>query len=284
MYDNTSESELRQLFDWSDKIKKEKLAILTNNKHARNLISLLLCKNPAKRLSSKYVLSHPFLTGKNPSRMQGDKAKFDVFLSYRVNSDSDHVAMFYNFLTALGLSVWLDKECLLPGQLWEEGFCHGLINSSTFVCLLSRGAINHAGQSRQCFSKLTADSRCDNVLLEWNMALELRQRDMLDSIYPVFIGDKNFDSTSCGDYFAAGCHPQYLPEIVVEAVSDKLQEHLDNQGLGAVYMEQATVKQIVDSICAYQGGFMKGNIRESISSIADQISDMIKMQKQNLMN
>jgi len=255
------------------------LAIVTN-KHARNLLSLLLCKNPVQRLSVKYVLSHPFLTGKNPSRLQGEPAKFDIFLSYRVNSDSDHVTMFYNALTALGLSVWLDKECLLPGQLWEEGFCNGLINSATFVCLISRGAINNADKPRQCFTKLTAESMCDNVLLEWNMALELRQRDMLDCIYPVFIGDKDIEGVSYGDYFSTGCHPQSLPEVVVTAVADKLQEHLDHQGLGAVYMEQETVKQTVDSICSYQGGFLRGNAIQSLSSIVGQISNMVAMQKQ----
>ena len=277
--DNSSDDELLRLFEWSDKMKKKSLAIVTN-KHARNLLSLLLCKNPAKRLSAKYVLSHPFLTGKNPSRLQGEPAKFDIFLSYRVNSDSDHVTMLYNALTALGLSVWLDKECLLPGQLWEEGFCNGLINSATFVCLISRGAINNADKPRQCFTQLTAESMCDNVLLEWNMALELRQRDMLDCIYPVFIGDKDTEGTSYGDYFPTGCHPQSLPEVVVTAVADKLQEHLDNQGLGAVYMEQETVKQIVDSICSYQGGFLRGNAMQSMSSIVGQISHMVTMQKQ----
>ena len=98
--DNASNAELLRLFEWSDKMKKNSLAIVTN-KHARNLLSLLLCKNPVKRLSAKYVLSHPFLTGRNPSRLQGEPAKFDIFLSYRVNSDSDHVTMLYNALTAL---------------------------------------------------------------------------------------------------------------------------------------------------------------------------------------
>ena len=292
--DNASESELWQLFNWSDKTKKEKLAVLNSNKihlvtssrnleeevgHARNLVSLLLCKDPVKRLSAKYVLSHPFLTGKNPTRMQGDLAKFDVFLSYRVDSDSDHAAMFYRALTAQGMKVWLDKECLKPGDPWEEGFCNGLINSATFVCLVSRGAINHAEKPRQCFTKLAADSMCDNVLLEWNMALELRQRDMLDSIYPVLIGDKNLAGSSYGDYFSAGCHPRPLPEVVVTAVSDKLQEHLDNQGLGAVYTEQATVKQIVDSIFKYQGGLLKGDFDDSLSAIVNDISKMIKLHK-----
>ena len=36
--DNASRSEMRQLVDWSDKTKKEKLSIVAN-KHARNLIS-----------------------------------------------------------------------------------------------------------------------------------------------------------------------------------------------------------------------------------------------------
>ena len=255
------------------------------NKHARNLISLLLCKDPAARLTPKYVLSHPFLTGRNPSRLQGEQAKYDVFLSYRVDSDSDHVAMLYEALCARELTVWLDRECLLPGQPWEEGFCEGLINSATFVCLLSRGAINHPTKPWQCFSKMTETSKCDNVLLEWNMALELRQRGMIDGIFPIFIGDR--DAEGCyGDYFAGGCHPSNLPGIAVAAVAEKLQLHLDTQGLGAVYVEQATVKGVVEMISAHQGGFLRsGDSRGSISAIVHQIAEMIKRsQTQKMMS
>ena len=282
MEDNASQSELLQLIDWTDKSKREKLSVVSN-KHARNLISLLLFKDPAARLTPKYVLSHPFLTGRNPSRMQGEQAKYDVFLSYRVDSDSEHVMMLYNALCEKELTVWLDKECLLPGQPWEEGFCDGLINSASFVCLLSRGAINHPTKPWQCFSKLLESSKCDNVLLEWNMALELRQRDMIDGIFPIFIGDRSGDG-SYGDYFAGGCHPSNLPDVTVAAVAEKLQLHLDAQGLGAVYMEQATVKRVVEVISAHQGGFLhSSNSRGSIPAIVNQIAEMIKISQAHKM-
>jgi hypothetical protein len=209
--------------------------------------------------------------------MQGEQAKYDVFLSYRVDSDSDHVMMLYEALCAMELTVWLDKECLEPGQLWEEGFCEGLINSATFVCLLSRGAINHPTKPWQCFSKLTETSKCDNVLLEWSMALELRQRGMINGIFPIFIGDRDAEDGSYGDYFAGGCHPSNLPDVAVAAVAEKLQLHLDTQGLGAVYLEQTTVKRVVEMISAHQGGFLRrSGSRGSIPAIVHQIADMIK--------
>jgi hypothetical protein len=41
----------------------------------------------------------------------------------------------------------------------EQGFCSGLVNSRTFVPLLSRGAINHPDQPSSNFSVLTAASK-----------------------------------------------------------------------------------------------------------------------------
>jgi serine/threonine protein kinase len=47
---------------WSETIKKSKLARIKNNL-LRNLISLLLSKDPKKRPTIASVLRHPFLTG-----------------------------------------------------------------------------------------------------------------------------------------------------------------------------------------------------------------------------
>ena len=71
----------------------------------------------------------------------------------------------------------------------EEGFCEGLIKSRCFVALLSHGAIHHPSNPRQNFLQLTADSGCDNVLLEHRLALELRQRGLVEKIYPVMVGE-----------------------------------------------------------------------------------------------
>ena len=42
-----------------------------------------------------------------------------------------------------GVKVWWDKKCLVPGVDWKEGFCAGLCDSRTYVCILSKEAINH---------------------------------------------------------------------------------------------------------------------------------------------
>ena len=85
---------------------------------------------------------------------------------------------------------------------WKEGFCEGLINSRTFVCLLSKGAINHPDKPWQNFSCLTADSSGDNVLLEHMLALELRKLGLIEKIFPVMIGE--LAEAVYGDFFGGG--------------------------------------------------------------------------------
>ena len=60
--------------------------------------------------------------------------------------------------------------------------------------LLSRGAINSSTSLRSNFTKLAPDSRCDNVLLEYNLAFELRERGLIEFVFPIMLGD-----TSNGD-------------------------------------------------------------------------------------
>eukprot|EP01037_Dinobryon_pediforme_P034773 gene34773-40845_t len=140
----------------------------------------MLMKNPLKRPHMSQVLDHPFLSGKKATRMLGESAQFDVFLSYRKQSDESHASLLYNRLTAAGLSVWWDKKSLIPG----EGFCDGLVKSLIFLPLLSREAINSSSVEKQNFSLLSKSSNCDNVLLEHRLALELCERGVVVSIYP----------------------------------------------------------------------------------------------------
>ena len=95
-----------------------------------------------------------------------------------------------------------------PGQSWEDGFCDGLLKSRIFLPILSRGAINHPDKSWQNFSQLTAESNCDNVLLEHLLSLELQTRGLVERIYPVMIGDLSGDPGIYANYFGSGCHPR----------------------------------------------------------------------------
>jgi serine/threonine protein kinase len=252
----------RLIHDWAvaPSYRNEKLAAI-EDKYARNLVSLLLSSEPSKRPDALRVLSHPFLTGQTPSRMVGEDPEFDVFISYRVASDSHLAQHFYECLQRLELRVWLDKFCLEPGQPWEEGFCRGLVSSSCFVCLISKDAINNNNSANCNFPTLTPASACDNVLLEWRLALELRARNMIEGIFPVFVGpaDKADSGFSYQDYFLSGCHPKSIPDITVASVEAKLAMHLDRQGLGLPYETSVTVASVAKQICAHQGAILKGN-------------------------
>ena len=188
-----------------------------------------------------------------------------VFLGYRVDSDKDLVERLYDKLQARGVDVWWDVRCLTPGQPWEEGFANGLAGSDVFVPVLSKAALKR-------YEELTPESECDNVLLEHQLALELKKRGNLDKILPVFVGElgrgnislplhpseddiqqrqDDDEAGTCtvapagtrrrssidagemyGDFFIGGSMPK-SPEFVVKAVDQKLSEHLQRLGMGA---------------------------------------------------
>eukprot|EP01041_Mallomonas_annulata_P014762 gene14762-biopygen7665 len=223
--------------------------------------------------SAERALTHPFFTGKQCTRLQGEKAAWDIFLSYRVASDSHHVEMLYDALTAKGLKVWWDKKCLLPGKDWEEGFCNGLVNSETFVCLLSRNAIKHSSKDWQNFEKLQRTSPCDNVLLEWHLALELRERGMISGIYPVMIGDKDLEE-QYSNYFTSGYNPSAAPAVAIDSVETKFGERLDREGLGFPYKKSDTVSGVLGAILANQGGFIQGDLNTAMCIVVEKIVDM----------
>ena len=262
---------MQYLYDWTDAYKRERLEKVSDP-HARNLVSRLLMKDPSKRPDASHALAHPFLSGKRAARMIGEEAEYDVFLSYRVNSDFYHCKFLFEMLTERGLRVWWDKKCLQPGVDWEEGFCKGIIKSRAFIPVWSRGGL-------QNFECLAESSRCDNVLLEYRLALELQTFNMLECVFPVMIGDSSGDSTdprACtySSYFKSGCSPN-CPDIVVKSVEEKLCEHLNSQGLGAPIVPNPTVKGIFQSYSKYQGGFIQGAGGEAFTTVADSIYSMI---------
>ena len=79
----------------------------------------MLTRNPLKRPQMSQVLAHPFLSGKKATRLFGEVAEFDVFLSYRKQSDENHAQLMYTKLTDAGLKVWWDKKSLIPGVPWQ---------------------------------------------------------------------------------------------------------------------------------------------------------------------
>jgi hypothetical protein len=276
--DNLIDSEdMRRLLTWSPEIKAQKLSTISD-RNARNLTSLLLSYAPTARPTCERVLTHPFITGKSPCRLVGEEATWDVFISYRVASDAAHAKLLHDALTAVGVRVWWDAKCLEPGVPWEEGFCRGLTSSASIICLLSREAINSSVDPSRNISVLVPSSACDNVLLEWRLALELKVRGMIDKIFPVLIGNKVEDNgqVTYGHYFKDKCHPVSLEDVVVSAIEQKLLFHLDSQGLGLPYEPSMGVKSIVGAVTSNQGGFWENEQHAALSSVVDTILLMCK--------
>jgi hypothetical protein len=189
-----------------------------------------------------------------------------VFLGYRVASDADLVGELYYRLKSEGVDVWWDNLCLPDGQPWEQSFADGLCSSDVFVPVLSKAALAP-------FAQLTAASACDNVLLEQQLALELYSRKDLRAIYPVLVGELKHLSDQDGDlysdFFKTGGVPA-CPDEVVKAVEDKVAEHLERLGKGALSTAR-TVKATLDGIKAFQGVKMMGTRPEAIGKVVSKI-------------
>ncbi|KAI8812784.1 hypothetical protein BJ742DRAFT_552999 [Cladochytrium replicatum] len=76
--------------------------------------------------------------------------------------------------------VFLDQTCLVPGEDWVNGFLTGLVNTRMMVLLCSNAAIERMKR---------ADNSEDNLLLEWELALE-RYRAGVVEILPILIGQE----------------------------------------------------------------------------------------------
>lgn len=275
---NISRSEAALLCEWSSNTVQQKLQAI-QERNCRNMISRLLQKIPERRLHAPEVLDHAFMTLHNPERLVGEKAQYDVFLSYRVVSDQGFAEMLFNELSALGLNVWMDVHRLRDGFPWRDGFCQGLLQSACFVCLISRGAINNPNNRRANFTLLKADQvDADNVLVEWRLALELQQRLLIRTVYPIMIGDATVsedDVKTYSNYYPSGCHPLELPDYSVSSVEDIFIDQLNKNGLGTPMIPNQTVKGTVDGIMANQGGFVRGPENEALHRVCAAIKNMV---------
>lgn len=270
--DINDDETLFTLGDWTPAVKEKKLNRCMDPM-VKNLLSQMLNKDPMKRPPISRILAHPFVSQKQVARLIGEEAEFDVFISYRVASDAKHAELLYNLLTSKGLKVWWDKLCLEPGVEWKEGFCAGLINSRTFVCILSPDAINHPEVDRQSFARLTPASACDNVLLEHRLALELRSMGLIEKVYPVMIG--KCYGTNVENFFATGGMPK-CPNISVDAVEKDLRVHLDSQALGSPLDDSVTVATVLQAITSCQGAVIEGELNVAFEAASDTIVGMLE--------
>ena len=125
------------------------------------------------------------------------------------------------------------------------------------------------------FAQLKESSVCDNVLLEYQLALELRHRGDLRAIFPVLVGELDWHNqlgNIYGDFFQGGGKPACHSEVV-QVVEDKLKDHLQRLGKGAPQMlgNTRTVKTTLDMITANQGVKLAGMRTEATNKVVDEI-------------
>ncbi|CAM9753702.1 unnamed protein product, partial [Ectocarpus fasciculatus] len=120
------------------------------------------------------------------------RKEFDCFLSYRVAAEKVTADLLYSKLRDIdvGIKPFLDKHCLKTGEDWKVGFLRGLDASSVFVALVSSDALAPVRD-------FEADHTYDNVLLEYQMALEIndarKQAGKPEYIVPVLVAKDEGD-------------------------------------------------------------------------------------------
>ncbi|KAJ3123771.1 hypothetical protein HK098_001658 [Nowakowskiella sp. JEL0407] len=114
--------------------------------------------------------------------------QFQFFMSYRQEADMDAVASIYNGLDGCqfgshNIHLYWDEQCLSEADKLVQGFLSGLKNSTVIVLFFSD----------KCIEKFkNADTSEDNVLLEWENALQLEAEGRAH-IFPILVGNvKNF--------------------------------------------------------------------------------------------
>ena len=117
---------------------------------------------------------------------------------------------------------------------------------------------------------LAEDSCCDNVLLEYNLALELNKLNNT-AILPLFVGDKAGNGQHT-HFFQSECMPKLQKDVVVRQISEKVEGYLEHAGVAKEQMpKRQSVKAIMDSITQFQGHFLQGNAYEAVKGAAQGI-------------
>jgi hypothetical protein len=178
-----------------------------------------------------------------------------AFISYRWNDcDSPIANALYDRLSTFDINgvpmvVFLDKERLRDGERFDLAFMGAMSRSFLVVPLVSWEAL-------QRMTTLTEASACDNVLLEWSLAVELEKRNGL-SVLPVLSGpvELQADGTRTmqnlfaarppklradgrGTVFDADGQPvpdaravfERVPKVVVKAVGERMDEFFARNG------------------------------------------------------
>jgi 6-phosphofructokinase 1 len=76
--------------------------------------------------------------------LKNDNQNLTVFISY-AREDMNFAKRLWSDLHNVGMSPWLDKEDLLPGQRWKTEIVKAIRKSTYFIILMSSASVNRKG-------------------------------------------------------------------------------------------------------------------------------------------
>ena len=192
---------------------------------------------------------------------QGLLAAYDVFISYRWTPgygagcmDTELASKLFDVINSYAVGskgrrpdVFLDRHRLEEGRRFDFDFMTAMTNSTVVVPLVSWDAL----QRMLKVQPNTPDRACDNVLLEWCLAMELLEQHRLKCVLPIMVG--KIEGGVISNLFASG-EKEKLPHITCDPEIKKVREYLEKMGWReSARLRTMTVKGVVDSICSCLG-------------------------------
>jgi hypothetical protein len=143
------------------------------------------------------------------------------------------------------VEVFQDEMRLQLGREFQSDVMRALVVTQVAVPFVSVDALRN-------MYKLTKDSPCDNVLLEWSMMHELLAAKRLRACLPIFIGKPKvqqslaFAGLQQFDFGAAA----NLPPVVPQEVVVRVEKFFEEEGLGqpSSQLRTRTVRDIVQGM------------------------------------
>jgi ubiquitin/GTPase SAR1 family protein len=196
----------------------------------------------------------------------GFRQSYDVFFSYRWTLfDTEILQAIFPIISAILLGKhnrpvqsFLDRHRLQDGQNFVDEFSTALMNSTGIFPVVSCAALERM---------LTPESNVDNLLLEWTLALEIRDKKVTFFVLPLVVGKVSPECKLRNGSFSTSLFQegiiQQLPQVVCNKTVAKAKAILLKNGMTpSANLEKRTVRQTVEEITSFLG-VMANNVKIS---------------------
>lgn len=167
------------------------------------------------------------------------------------------------------LAQWWDQNDLPYGEEFAEQFVNGLLTSNIYVPIISKEGIADLVDLREDSDWI------DNFFLEMRLALELRERGDMLSIFPVFVGElEQSREQKIYHSFHAAQH-KGLPacqDAAVAKVEAKVQQILEAAGKDTRLQCSGRVRQVLERLTKVQGYVFEGNQAKEIEAAVRELT------------